>query len=430
MKVSSNLKKLAKEFFKKNHRLYIVGGFVRDSLLGLAPSDIDITASMPLEQVEDICASLNFKCEIINKHLGTLLISTPKEKYEYTRFRKESYSIGHSPNNVEFVDDIRDDALRRDLTINAIYYDIQSEEIVDIVNGEKDLKNGIIRTANTPFVTLKDDGLRILRVIRFASTFNFKIEKKTMLALKYYRENLLNISKERILNEIKLCVVSDLKYGIENRIFWDNINKLKLLPLLFNRMLDKFPKVDKKTIVNFYSQPSELRLLDFYFIVLKGYLNSHNAHNQLSFAINSLFGLDGIKESVSTIRLLEKLYLIYQNIEHGVDSLNATINFLGLTDNSKRLISSHLSSSGVITMESNVALIEGHNLPTSINQLKVNAKDIIASGIEPRYVSTILNTLYNQVLQLKVQNVKHDLLNLAIDIHKTFFNITKGKEKK
>lgn len=430
MKVSSNLKKLAKEFSKQNHHLYIVGGFVRDNLLGLEPSDIDITSSMPLEKVEDICKSLNFKCDIINKHLGTLLISTPKEKYEYTRFRKESYMGGHSPKDVEFVDDIRDDALRRDLTINAIYYDIQLGEIVDIVNGKKDLQNGIIRTANTPLITLRDDGLRILRVIRFASTFNFKIDKKTMLALKYYKENLLNISKERILNEIKLCVVSDLKYGIENRIFWDNINRLKLLPLLFNRMLDKFPKVDKKTIANFYSQPNELRLLDFYFIILKGYLNSHNAHNQLSFAINSLFGLDGIKESVATIRLLEKLYLIYQNIEHGVDALNASINYLGLTDNSKRLIRSHLSTLGLSTLDSNIALVEGHNLPTSISQLKVNAKDIIARGIEPRYVSSILNALYNQVLQLKVQNVKADLLNLAIDIHKTFINITKGKEKK
>lgn len=429
MKVSSNLKKLSKEFSKQNHPLYIVGGFVRDNLLGKTPSDIDITSNMSIEDVCQISKSLGFDCKVINKHLGTLLISTKKEKYEYTRFRKESYSGGHSPQDVQFVDDIKIDALRRDLTINAIYYDIQNDQIIDIVGGENDLKNGIIRTTNSPLITLKDDGLRILRTIRFASTFNFKIDKKTKLALKYFKENLLNISKERILNEIKLGVEADLKYGIENTIFWDNINNLHLLPLIFNSLLSKTKKIDKKTIANFYSQPSNLRLLDFYFIVLKSYLHNHNKHNQLSFAINSLFGYNGIKESLATIRLLEKLYLIYQNIEYNIDSLNASINYMGLIEDNKNLLKSHMSCKGLELLNSNIELIKGKNLPTDISQLKISAKDIIALGIESRYISTIISTLYNQVLQFKVQNVKKDLLNLAMEIHKTFSNITSNKEK-
>lgn len=430
MKVSSNLKKVAKEFSKQNHPLYIVGGFVRDNLLGVTPSDIDIASTMPIDDVVALATKLGFGCKIVNKHLGTLLISTKKENWEYTRFRQESYIDGHSPNKVEFVDDIAIDALRRDLTINALYYDIQNDQIIDIIDGQKDIKNGIIRTANSPLITLRDDGLRILRTIRFASTFNFKIDKKTNIALKNFRENLINISKERILNEIKLCVVADLKFGIKNTIFWDNINRLNLLPLLFNRQLIKLPKIDKKTIANFYAQPQDLRLLDFYFAVLKNYLQDHNKHNQLSFAINSIFGLDGIKESSATIRLLEKLYLIYQNIEYNVDSLNASINFLGLTEPNKNLIRSHLSAKSIEILDNNIQLVQGKNLPTDISQLKISAKDIIAKGIEPRYVSSILSTLYNQVLQLKVQNIREDLLNLAIDIHHTFSNLTKGKEKK
>lgn len=385
---------------------------------------------MPIEEAEKIAKGLKFDCKVINKTLGTLLISTKKEKFEYTRFRKDSYSNGHTPKSVQFVDDINVDALRRDLTINAIYYDIQNGQIIDILGGEKDLQKGIIRTANSPLITLKDDGLRILRTIRFASTFNFKIDKKTKLSLHYFKENLINISKERILNELKLCVQADLKFGIENTIFWDNINKLHLLPLIFNRMLAKVKKVDKKSINNFYSQPADLRLLDFYFIVLKKYLQSHNSHHQLSFAINSLFGLDGIKESTATIRLIEKLYLIFQNIEYNKDSLNASINFLSLTEPNKKLIKSHLSNKGLKILNSNIALVEGKNLPTDIGQLKISAKDIIAKGIEPRYASTILGTLYNQVLQLKVQNIKEDLINLALDIHKTFSNINSHKEKK
>ena len=179
MKISKTLQKLAKEFEKKNCHLYIVGGFVRDSLLGYNPQDIDITSSMRIEDVEKICQKLKFKCKIINKHLGTLLISAPKEKYEYTTFRKESYARGmHSPDKVEFVDDIKLDALRRDFTINALYYDIANDEIIDLLGGKKDLEQGIIRTCNDPMITLKDDGLRILRCIRFASTYNFKLTKK------------------------------------------------------------------------------------------------------------------------------------------------------------------------------------------------------------------------------------------------------------
>lgn len=430
MKVSSNLKKLAKEFEKRNHHLYFVGGFVRDSLLGYNASDIDITSDVKIDEVESIAQTLNFDCKIINKHLGTILISTPKENYEYTCFRIESYPSGvHSPNSVEFVDDINLDMLRRDFSINAIYYDIHNNQIIDLCNGQKDLALGIIRTVNTPMITLKDDGVRILRAIRFASTLNYKIDKKTKRALKFYRENLINISKERILKEIKLGVVADLKYGIANTQFWDNIIELNLLPLIFNHSLHRMRKINKKEILNFYTRSESARLTDFYFIVLKNYITKYTKHAQLSFAINMLLGMDGIKESTATIRLLEKLFLIYENIEYNIDALNASINYLGLTAENKDIIASHLSPKAMERLNSNILLVEGRNLPTSIEQLKISAKDMISQGIEPRYISTILSTLYNQVIELKVNNKKSDLLNLALDINKTFANL-KFKEKK
>lgn len=430
MKVSSNLKKLAKEFNKKNHQLYIVGGFVRDSLMGRDAQDIDLSSSMPLEDVESICKSLKFECKLTNKHLGTLSIFAKKEKYEYTRFRKESYNGKHSPEKIEFVDDIEIDASRRDFTINAIYYDIINDQIIDLCGGRKDLSKGIIRTAREPHITLKDDGLRILRAIRFASTYNFKIDRRTRLAMRIFRQNLLGISKERILNELKLCVTADLKYGIINNVFWENIIKLDLFPLLFNRLVSHTKKISKLDIANFYKLPKDARTVDFYFIVLKYFLKSHIKHTQLCYAINMILGMDGIKESTATIRLMEKIYLIYQNIECNVDSLNASINYLRLTDTSKQIIYSHLTQKGIDTLNKNISLVEGHNLPTSISQLKVSAKDLIAKGIEPRCISNILNTLYNQVLELKVSNSKEDLINLAIEINQTFTKLTTKRRNK
>ena len=129
MEISENLRKLAKEFNKTS--LYIVGGYVRDSLLGYIPNDIDIASSMPTDDVIKICKKLKFKCNVINKKLGTLSIVAGDETYEYTTFRRESYSQkNHTPDIIEFVDDIVIDCMRRDITINSIYYDINQNNIV------------------------------------------------------------------------------------------------------------------------------------------------------------------------------------------------------------------------------------------------------------------------------------------------------------
>ena len=105
MIISEDLEILSKEFKSRNFDLYITGGFVRDSLLGLTPSDIDITSNMPYDDVCDVCKKLKFKVVPVNKNLGTLKIKTKENEYEYTRFRSESYQNGnHSPDKVIFID--------------------------------------------------------------------------------------------------------------------------------------------------------------------------------------------------------------------------------------------------------------------------------------------------------------------------------------
>ena len=118
MKVDSILKKLAKEIKKANHTLYIVGGYVRDNLLEVNSTDIDITSSLDTDTLCELCEKLNLKTTLINKTLGTVQIKNKDCIYEYTRFRSESYSHGnHTPDKVEFIDDITIDAKRRDFKI-------------------------------------------------------------------------------------------------------------------------------------------------------------------------------------------------------------------------------------------------------------------------------------------------------------------------
>ena len=116
------------------------------------------------------------------------------------------------------------------LEIYKYDYDISNKKVIDLVDGTKHLKNKIIKTTNKPEITLQDDGLRILRVIRFASLLNFKIDRKTLSTIKMFSGHLSKISKERIIKEISYLAISDLKHNLKNTIFLKYIFKLKLLP--------------------------------------------------------------------------------------------------------------------------------------------------------------------------------------------------------
>lgn len=424
MEISENLRKLAKEFNKTS--LYIVGGYVRDSLLGYIPNDIDIASSMPTDDVIKICKKLKFKCNGINKKLGTLSIVAGDETYEYTTFRRESYSQkNHTPDIIEFVDDIVIDCMRRDITINSIYYDINQNKIVDPANGQKHLQEKNITTTNTPEITLSDDGLRILRLIRFASVLNFKISKSSYKCMNKFSYLLKNISKERIRKEIELLCSSDLKHNNQNKIFLSTIEKLKLLPFIFNSSLARISKFSNKDISGFYTLSENARLVGFYILIIKNYLNSYTPVSQLFYTVNMLLGKDGIKESNDTIKTTEKIYTILQNLQYNNDTLNASINYLTLSDCEREIINAYLNKKSKSTLSDNITFIKSKNLPLSVHELKICAEDLIKEKIEQKYISKILSTLYNQVIEMKVLNEKDDLIKLAKDIDKNFKQIIK-----
>ena len=194
--------------------LYVVGGYIRNFLLGIEKEDIDICSQLLPEEVAKELKGSEFKVKIKSKSLGSALISIGSMTFEYTTFRRDIYPSGgkHMPDKVEFVSSPEEDAKRRDFTCNALYYDIKGDKLLDFYNGVDDIKHKILRTVQTPDEVLSKDGVRILRMFRFECELNFNIDKKTYQSALKYSGNLRDVSGERVIYEIKRILHSPSKY--------------------------------------------------------------------------------------------------------------------------------------------------------------------------------------------------------------------------
>ena len=200
---------------------YAVGGCVRDFVLSnvkglsIEPSDWDITTNAKPEEIQKI-----FKKSVYENDFGTVAINTESKNetlkiIEITTYRiEENYTDKRHPDEVKFTTKLEDDLARRDFTINAIAYD--GKKFIDFFDGQKDIKNKLIRTVGNPDKRFNEDALRLLRAIRFAVQLNFAIEPETAKAIKKNANDLVAISKERIRDElIKIIMTENAKPGIE-----------------------------------------------------------------------------------------------------------------------------------------------------------------------------------------------------------------------
>ncbi len=216
--VSENLDKLAQKL-KKKAELFIVGGYVRNGLLGIGGTDIDLASKLTTTELTELLKDTPYVVKEKNKRLGTATIKIGEEFYEHTTFRTEVYdgTGKHTPDIVTFVDDIRQDAKRRDFTVNCIYYSITRKKIIDIYSGLYDLEKKRIRTIETPEFVFSCDGLRILRMIRIACELGFSIEKNTYKVaqkMAYRVKDISGTRKQQELNNILWC---DKKYPISKK---------------------------------------------------------------------------------------------------------------------------------------------------------------------------------------------------------------------
>ena len=192
--IPSDIRQLYTLFKKNGYQLYVVGGAVRDAILGSSPKDFDLATDAKPDDVEQMVQDAGFKTYDVGKSFGVVIVSG----HEIATFRKD-IGKGRRPSSVDYTD-IKGDVMRRDLTINSLFYDIGKGEIVDLTGGIADLKKKRIRTVGDPELRFDEDPLRKLRAVRFTGSIGGKMERDTYNAIRK-DPSLKGVSYERIRDE-------------------------------------------------------------------------------------------------------------------------------------------------------------------------------------------------------------------------------------
>lgn len=229
-------KLLKKVVEKENCEAYVIGGFVRDALLGREGKDLDVVAiGDGIALANAVAAEIGNTNVAVFKTFGTAMLRFEEWELEFVGARKESYSPDSRKPSVT-VGTLEDDQLRRDFTINAMAISLSKADFgkfIDPFNGLEDLEKKIIRTPTDPEITYSDDPLRMLRAIRFASQLNFKIDKDSLQAIKKMSDRLSIISEERISVELNKIILSP-KPSVGFKLLLDT----GLLKIFFPEMVD------------------------------------------------------------------------------------------------------------------------------------------------------------------------------------------------
>lgn len=351
-----DIEKIAELFHQNEKDLFIVGGAVRDFLQGKHPHDYDLVTNALPEESKKILNGWDVSDEQ-GKNFGVLRIYTKDEPlgYELAVYRKDISSGRDTKGDDQKVEigkhiTIEDDVLRRDLTINSLFYDINKKEIVDLVGGVDDIKNNIIRAVGIPSERFNEDRLRILRAIRFAARTGGEIDSETSDAIK--KDNRLkgigpkdDVSQERIIEEWNKAMEHAKKGGVG--IMQKYVNLL----FKYNMIEQMFPELKHVKKITVDILENSIIFLDLFAPeIIK---SSKHKFNNLKFSNNLInemiflqeFSLNGGEiDSVYNLALLKQKYninniLIAQYVEHinnifGKDSFdeNFTSSFLKYCD--------------------------------------------------------------------------------------------------
>jgi poly(A) polymerase len=205
--------RIVKNLRTAGHQAYLVGGCVRDLLLGIDPKDYDVaTGARPDEVLRLYPEAIQ-----VGAHFGVVLIREGNVSVEVATFRSDhEYLDGRRPAEVRFETDPRQDVIRRDFTINALLMDPETGEILDFVDGRRDLETGVVRAIGDPEIRFREDHLRMLRAVRFAARLGFAIEGNTIAAIRKLHGFIRTVSAERIRDElIRILTEGGARRGFE-----------------------------------------------------------------------------------------------------------------------------------------------------------------------------------------------------------------------
>lgn len=425
---------ILKELSAQGHEAYVVGGSIRDVLIGLMPKDYDVTTSATPEEVMAI-----FKKTVPTglKH-GTVEVHTHDGAFDVTTYRMDGeYEHHRYPKNVIFVDDLVEDLRRRDITINAIAYNPE-KGIIDPFNGTDDIQKKIIRAVGNPILRFKEDALRILRAVRLSTTLQFNIEESTLRAMVETMDGLRFISEERIREELNNILLSSNPARGIRMLFDLGIVKYVLPELMtMSGFLQHNPHHDKDVlghtleVLSHVPAKLPLRLAALFhdsgkpgsFTMDDKGIGHFYGHEKISREIARTV-LMRLKYDHKTIRKVETLVSFHMTStemknevkikkflqrlgpENFPDLIDLKIaDFIGKPEgNDQKLFE-------INEFRNRIETILKRRDPLSVKDLAVNGEDIMNLGVrEGREIGRILEHLLDEVLKNPEDNIKEILL--------------------
>lgn len=396
MPLPSNVEYVLSKLKENGYQAYVVGGAVRDFLMGKTPHDYDLTSDALPSQISDVFK--DFYQEHSGEKHGTIRVIVDHKPIEITTFRcDEGYTDYRRPDNVEFVKDVYIDSKRRDFSINAFYY--SEGHIYDFHEGLEDLNNKVIKTIGNPSARFHEDALRILRAIRFSAKLGYEIESKTKTALLDCKEELNLIAKERILIELK--EISSTSNFFRNIKEYFPIFKL-IIPCLdkIGNSIDDIYNFDTKSYGDYIASLSalfSLREINNDFMPWRLFIKMDN-------------------ESINAIKTLIKLKDINFNNSFDDDYINGLIllskpvdinvfkNYLINLYNLKRFKNDDIDS-----ILNRVDILSEGNTPYSLKDLEIDGNDLLKLGIEKnQYFKEILNEVLLRCNQGNLNNNRNE----------------------
>lgn len=387
MKIPQYVIKAMNSLNQAGYECYLVGGCVRDTLMGNEPHDYDMTTSALPQQMLTVFDG----CKIIETGLkhGTVTLLTDGGPIEITTFRIDGeYKDNRRPENVIFTPKLSEDLARRDFTVNAIAMDKEGN-LVDLYGGENDIHSKIIRCVGDPEKRFNEDGLRILRALRFASTLNFEIHPDTEKAIFKLSYLLKNISAERVREELfkLLCGVSAKAVLIN---YADVI--LPFLQPISREDLIYFAEIAEKLPLS-----AEIRLAALFAL----YSDTENLKSVMQ----------ALKTSNKQIKSAENCCDIIQSPPTNPTKTALLIGQLGEKEFNLYLQTAKACGKDISTMLQTVDDLKSRNACYNLHQLALTGADLIELGIKGKKVGDMLQTLFTAVAEGKVKNEKYQLLN-------------------
>ena len=440
------------EQLNKNGSGFLVGGAVRDLIMGRVPGDYDFATDIEYARLKEIFA--DYSPKEVGAHFGILIIKVNGKSYEIAKFRKEKgiYNSRY-PKEIKFINSIDEDLARRDFTINALAYN-EKTGVIDLYKGKKDIKYRTIRFVGNPKLRIEEDALRIMRAFRFISKLGFSLDKKTAEAIYEKRRFLSKISKERIFDELSKIllgpyvkkalyemknlgifelIIPEFKYTYKfklgdfknkNNLFYHIVNTVDFCKRdLITRLSALFHDlgkintriIDAKGNSFYYGHEKESAL------IAEEKLRQLKASKDIIFSVKNIILNHMRVEQDLSVKELKKLIM-----ELGKENLSRLFNLMSANMNSKTDSDKEKEKILIDKLKDRIEEIEKMGKIPDIRDIAISGVDLINSGFEAKEIGKIKNEVYNLILGEELENEKEAVISYLSEK----YNLGKFKQEK